>query len=570
MKPAAAAAARQSVFIWETHGIHVGTAGDHVKHGIDEVSALVENAVRAGRPSVTFIIHTPRPTRFRYQREIDTNVKFIRGHASYFEYVSKMEQLKIAFADRIRLRCGIELDWLGSGFGHQWNTAKLFQASGVDFVVGAVHFSREGVPYDGSREESQRLIQQRGGLEEFWSGYLDEVVEMVATSWETIHVVAHLDLPKVYAPIPQSLTDFGSSGAYLARRLVTLLEMIRDLNLALDLNLSGLRMKCGIYPEANVLRRACEIGIPIAIGSDAHSLQDAGQDYECGVKYARDAGYGYYVSFSRGIPEKRSFAIGQERYFKILNLGIEMLNLRFDGPRRLEIPEYSFGGDFGELSNVFAGTSSLGAYSALRVRKGEKSVTLSDRAPQRTGQTVECLFSHHTDTPGTLSVLFNTLASEEINVETAHLNSLRDGTATAYLTLTGSSRRIQEAVDFAMGTASERFMHIEPQARTKLPSHKRAPVYLLEVDGIELPLPVTQHMIFTVHNNSPGVLLILLSALASRNVNVVDLQLGQRGARGIAVLGVDGDPQAVADLLGKLGPQYYEASQILLAGFGYF
>jgi prephenate dehydratase len=71
-------------------------------------------------------------------------------------------------------------------------------------------------------------------------------------------------------------------------------------------------------------------------------------------------------------------------------------------------------------------------------------------------------------------------------------------------------------------------------------------------------------MIITVHNNKPGVLLILLSALASRGVNVVDLQLGSRGERGFAVLGIEGDEREVAALLPGLGPQFYEASQIVL------
>jgi histidinol-phosphatase (PHP family) len=93
---------------------------------------------------------------------------------------------------------------------------------------------------------------------------------------------------------------------------------------------------------------------------------------------------------------------------------------------------------------------------------------------------------------------------------------------------------------------------------------KTAPAYLLEVDGVSLPIPISQHMVITVHNNRPGVLLILLSALASRGVNVVDLQLGSRGERGFAVLGIDGDRRDVAAVLTELGPQFYEANQIVL------
>jgi histidinol-phosphatase (PHP family) len=47
-------------------------------------------------------------------------------------------------------------------------------------------------------------------------------------------------------------------------------------------------------------------------------------------------------------------------------------------------------------------------------------------------------------------------------------------------------------------------------------------------------------------------------------VNVVDLQLGARGDRNFAALGVEGDERDVADVLRRLGPTYYEASQVIL------
>ena len=56
------------------------------------------------------------------------------------------------------------------------------------------------------------------------------------------------------------------------------------------------------------------------------------------------------------------------------------------------------------------------------------------------------------------------------------------------------------------------------------------------------------------------------TGLASRNVNVVDLQLGRRGERGFAVLGVQGDSASVSEVLTELGPHFYEAHQIRLAG----
>ena len=575
-------------FIWETHGVHVGTGGDHVKHGIDDLEAIVERAIGLGFPSLTFVIHSPRLTRFRYASERATEVKFIRGDASYFSFPERMAELRAKHAGRILVRCGVELEWLGTGLGREWNRAKLFQAHGVDFVISSVHFAADGTPYDGSTAETEALLGARGGVERLWASYFDELIEMVDASWKSISVVGHLDLPKLYAPLPACMADLDGADDEVSRRLFTLLEMIAERNLALDVNLSGIRKGVGIYPHPEILRRACALGIPVAIGSDCHAVEELGRDYERGLKAVRDAGYRYYVSFSRGLPEKRPLeapaparaavpghvaapmekaawgAAESEAAFRTLNLGIEILNHRFSREKRLEMPRLSFGGEFRGLARVFPESSSLGAFHALRVRKDERSVTSTDRMPAYRGGEIRCLFSHHADKPGTLAILFNTLASEEINVETAWLNSLEDGTATAYLTLDGRPERIREAVDFVRGTAGDLFFRIEPEMRIALPPLKKAAGYLLEVDGVWLPMPISPHMIVAVHANRPGVVLVLLSALASRGVNVVDLQLGARGDRNFAALGIEGDGRDVAELLTRLGPQYLEASQVEL------
>jgi hypothetical protein len=343
------------------------------------------------------------------------------------------------------------------------------------------------------------------------------------------------------------------------------------LNLALDLNTSGLRKGCGLYPDPAFLKRAFQLGIPVAIGTDSHHPEELGRDHSMAARLAREAGYRFYVSFSRGIARKQPLSNADPRHYWILNLTSELLKLRFEHRLRQETPKFSFGGRFLDLLEDFPGSVSLGSFDAVRARRDDRSVTLSyspdgGAASRYAGREQVYLYSHHTDTPGTLSILFNTLASEEINVETAYLNSLSDGTATAYLTVTGDRGRIREAVDFVMGTASDRFYTIDPERHGELPPAKEAPVYLLEIDGVALPIPLSRQMVLTVHSNRPGTLLILLSALASRHVNVVDLQLGKRGERGFAVLGVQGDPGAVAEVLTELGPQYYEAHHIRLAG----
>jgi histidinol-phosphatase (PHP family) len=82
------------------------------------------------------------------------------------------------------------------------------------------------------------------------------------------------------------------------------------------------------------------------------------------------------------------------------------------------------------------------------------------------------------------------------------------------------------------------------------------------MDGVELNLALSGKVILTKHHNAPGVLLILLSALASKHINIIDLRLGNLNNIGYSALAIDGDSHVIKNLLTKLGDQYYEANLI--------
>ena len=371
-------------FIWETHGVHVGTGKDHVKHGVDEIEEITALAIEKGHPNITFIIHTPRLTRFRYAAEKSTDIKFIRGDNTYFTYPKLIEDIKAKFGDKINIKYGIELEWLGPDLGMQWSRSKVFQAPGADFVIGSVHFSKEGIPYDGSPEEAQKLVELRGGVENYWAGYIEEMIEMVDSSWEMIQVVGHLDLPKLYVPTPEPLLNLENSNHFLARRMRVLLEMISSYNLAIDVNLAGKYKGCGVYPEAKLLKQAKQLEIPIALGTDTHALNGLGLYHKDGIEYAIEAGYKHYVSFSKHIPEKRPLlddGLNTDKY-QLLNTGIEILNQRFDTIKQHRIPKFSFGGSYRTFAENHRNWTSLGDYEAIRIRKGDKSIAISGTVPE--------------------------------------------------------------------------------------------------------------------------------------------------------------------------------------------
>lgn len=551
-------------FIWETHGIHAGTENDHVKHGIDKLEDIIDKAIAQGHPSITFIIHSPRLTNFRYEAERNTNIKFIRGDRSYLNYPKRISNLRKKYEGRINIKYGVELEWMGPDLGLLWSRSKIFQAEKADFVIGSVHFAPEGLPYDGSKEEALELLKRRGSLEEYWSGYFNEVIEMIECFGDMIQIIGHIDLPKLNVEVPEVLKNFENSSHPLANKFRTLLEIIADRNLALDVNMAGEFKGVGVYPSQNILKRAHELQIPVALGTDTHHVRYYGNNFRESLEYIYEAGYEQYVSYSKLIPEERTIFDDHELKVKytILNKGIELLNQRFAPGSRRIIPEYSFGGSFSEFVDIYRNATGMGEYNAVRIRKGDKSITVSNEKPVESKHPVKGLFSKHVDKPGILSSLFNSLASEGVNVETARLHSNNDGTAVAFLTLEQDNGNIRNAMDFINGTDQGTFLELNYNEQTELPDFIGEGVYLYEMDGVELKIALSQKMIITRHENSPGVLLILLSALASRQINIIDLRLGKRNKTGYSALAVDGNKHEIRNLLSKLGEQFYEAHLI--------
>ena len=551
-------------FIWETHGIHAGTEQDHVKHGIDRLEDIVDKAIEAKHPSITFIIHSPRLTNFRYIAERDTNVKFIRGNKSYLNYPKRIANLREKYNGQINIKYGVELEWMGPDLGLQWSRSKIFQAEDADYVIGSVHFAPEGLPYDGSKEEALELLKMRGSLEAYWDGYFNEMIQMIECFGDMIQIIGHIDLPKLNVDMPEALMNFETSSHPLANKFRTLLELIADRNLSLDVNMAGKFKGVGVYPVQGILRRANELHIPVCVGTDTHHVRYYGLNFQESLEYIREAGYESYVSYSKLIPENRTIFDDHELKVKytVLNKGIELLNQRLDSDQRRIIPDFSFGGSFLEFVDIYKNATGMGDYNAIRIRKWGKSITITNEIPKMTNQKVNGLFSEHLDEPGVISSLFNTLASEGINVETARLKSNNDGTAMAFLSIESDNGNVINAIDFIKGTDAGLFKKLTYKENAELPNYYSEGVYLLEMDGVKLNLALKEKVILTKHHNAPGVLLILLSALASKHINIIDLRLGKLNNTGYSAIATDGDSNIIKNLLSKLGDQYYEANLI--------
>jgi histidinol-phosphatase (PHP family) len=550
-------------FIWETHGIHMGTDGDHVAHGVDEIDAIVEKAIDEQFPGITFIIHSPRTTKFRYAAEVSTGISFIRGDVAYMKYANRVRKVQNKYGDALDIRYGVELDWMGSGLGLQWNRAKALQVHGADFFIGSVHFSPEGRAYDGSREEAEELVRLRGGEEAYWAGYIEEMIEMVDHFSGLVQVIGHVDLPKLNVPVPAPLQNLSKSPHPLAQRMRILLAMISRHKLAIDVDLAGHKKGCGVYPAGPILDHARALNIPICLGTDTHAVEDLGHNYETGIAHVRSCGYESYLSYSQKTPEIRLLTPTpkQEKQLFYYNLGIEFLHKRNSSDHNQVYSAHSAGilhplhsfclpqEDDSNDTEVFYSTH---------------AVTLSRQRPIPEKKHPLGLRARHTSGAHALSLLFSITESENLTIRTVVMTEASSGTAETYFGLDGSEESLVHARDFLRGTGTDIFAEIECGPHVEAPQLRSAPVYIKDIDGAVLPTPLSENSIFARFEHSPGVLLILLGALFHAEAEIRDIQVSYRGNTGFALVGTTPPKHALNDILSALGPAYYEAVHIQL------
>jgi histidinol-phosphatase (PHP family) len=163
------------------------------------------------------------------------------------------------------LRLGIEADFVP---GAEDRLANLLQARDFDYVLGSVHFVREGAVDmdDYSVWDSGRSVEQ------IWTRYFETIGESARSG--LFDVLAHPDLVKVWGrerPLPEG---------DLRRYYELAIDGIAESGIAVEVSTAGLRKRAKeIYPAPAFLAMCLEAGAPVALSSDAHRPQDVGADY---------------------------------------------------------------------------------------------------------------------------------------------------------------------------------------------------------------------------------------------------------------------------------------------------
>jgi histidinol-phosphatase (PHP family) len=170
--------------------------------------------------------------------------------------------------ERTDLRLGIEADFVPGG---EERIADLLGGRDFDYVVGSVHFLREGAVDmdDYSVWDSGRSV------EEIWLRYFETIGESAASG--LFDIIAHPDLVKYWGTTAGARLPAGD----LRRFYEPAVAGIAGSGAAVEVSTAGLRKPAGeIYPAPSFLRMCVEAGVPVALSSDAHRPEDVGAGYD--------------------------------------------------------------------------------------------------------------------------------------------------------------------------------------------------------------------------------------------------------------------------------------------------
>jgi len=199
------------------------------------------------------------------------------------------------------LRLGVEADFIPGG---EERIATLLGARDFDYVVGSVHFLR-----DGALDMDAYSVWDSGrSVEDIWRRYFETVGESARSG--LFDIISHPDLVKYWGPShPQGRRPDGD----LRRYYEVAVEGIAESGVAVELSTAGLRKPAGeMYPAPAFLQMCVEADVPVALSSDAHRAEDVGADYDRALELLAQLGVEQLSVFERRVRRLEPLGAGEK------------------------------------------------------------------------------------------------------------------------------------------------------------------------------------------------------------------------------------------------------------------
>ena len=232
---------------------------------------MVLRGIEMGLSVMGFSVHSP------LWRECTWSIP----HEKIEAYRAEINRLKEKYADKIRIYCGIEMDYLTE-----------LDTSEFDYVIGSVHHvcKRDGnIAVDSSAQVSL------DGIEKYFDGdiyaYAEEYFRLVGDIVEKTNadLIGHFDLLNKFCD--RGLAFDPENPRYIAAWKAAADKLLKT-GVPFEINTGAISRgyRKTPYPALDIMRYLAENGGKAVITSDSHSTDGLGCAYELAYHLAKEAG----------------------------------------------------------------------------------------------------------------------------------------------------------------------------------------------------------------------------------------------------------------------------------------
>ncbi|HLA69735.1 MAG TPA: histidinol-phosphatase HisJ [Bacteroidota bacterium] len=245
------------------------------KHAEGSVEDYVRKAVELGLDEIGCSEHIPMPEKFDEVHRMDIE-------QYYSEYAPVVGQLKEKYEAKLTVRRGIEADYYPGT--EEWVRGFL-KENPFDYVIGSVHFLGEW----GFDDPIFVHHYDERDIDSTYEAYYEAIRKSARSG--LFDIIGHCDLVKKFGHRPKKdMTE-------VVRETM---KIIAEHGVCIEINTSGLRKPVReIYPSESILAMAKEFGVPLTLGSDAHSPEDVAKDFDKAVALVERYGGGKITVFEQ-------------------------------------------------------------------------------------------------------------------------------------------------------------------------------------------------------------------------------------------------------------------------------
>jgi histidinol-phosphatase (PHP family) len=225
------------------------------QHALGPMRAYVERAVELGLSEVGFSDHNPLP------RSLGANVRMKESELA--EYVQDVLDLRREFAGTIKVRLGLELDYIEGLEDYLLCQTREYP---WDYVIGSIHY------LDTECRVGSWSRQPLADVDDHYDRYFRRLRELAGSG--LCDIIAHMDVAKRTGKVP---------GPNQTDAIRETLHTIKHAGLAVEINTSGYRHpelpEPQPYPSLDIAAQAVELDIPLTVNSDAHAPEQVGLQF---------------------------------------------------------------------------------------------------------------------------------------------------------------------------------------------------------------------------------------------------------------------------------------------------